>query len=387
MTTKKTTSLLAMILASLVGTAYAVEEIKLGFSAPLTGPQAAYGKDLENGMLLAIEEFNASKPKINGQEVRAKLFVEDDQGEARLGPLIAQRMIDRGVKGVFGHYNSSVAIPASRVYQQAGVPQLSGSTAPDFTRQGFNTTYRIVPSDIQQGGALARFAVKNLGLKTVVVIDDRTAYGQGVADEFDKAARAAGAKILRREFTSDKAHDFKAILTNIKRLHPQAIFYGGMATQAAPLVKQMRELGITATLLGGETLRVGSFLKVAGHAAQGTVAALGGRPLEKMPGGLAFKRRYEKRFGVPTDVLSPYIYDATTAMLTAMRKANSTDPNQYRAHLSSLEMAGVTNSKFAYNTQGDLRDSTVTIYKMSGNGWQVVETLSDSYQSQFAARH
>ncbi len=366
-----------LLLAIIMITAHAsvnAEVVNIGFAAPLSGPQAMYGKDLQNGMTLAVEEFNARKPKIAGKEINIKLLVEDDQADARIGVQIAQRMVDQGVKGVFGHYNSSVAIPASRVYQQAGIPQLSGSTAPDFTRQGFNTTYRIAASDIQQGGALARFVVQK-GIKEIVIIDDRTAYGQGVADEFDKAAKAAGAKIVRREFTSNTTHDFKPLLTRIKKINPQAIFYGGMSAEAAPLVKQMRELKMGAILLGGEPLRVGSFRKVAGHAADGTMAALGGRPLEKMPGGLAFKKRYEARFGVPADVLAPFIYDATMAMFEAMQKADSTEPAKYRQFLTKIERNGVTNSRFAYNYYGDLRDGTVTIYKMTGNGWQVLDTI------------
>lgn len=377
MRTKVSILLLATIMITFNASVYA-EVVNIGFAAPLSGPQAMYGKDLQNGMTLAVEEFNARKPKIAGKEINIKLLVEDDQADARLGVQIAQKMVDKGVKGVFGHYNSSVAIPASRVYQQAGIPQLSGSTAPDFTRQGHNTAYRITASDSQQGATLARFVVIQKGIKEIVIIDDRTAYGQGIADEFDKAAKAAGAKIVGREFTSNTAHDFKPLLTRIKKNNPQAVFFGGMSAQAAALVKQMRELKMTAILLGGEPIRVGNFRKLAGHAANGTMVVLGGRPLEKMPGGLAFKKRYEMRFSEAADVLSPHSYDGTMAMLEAMKKADSVEPAKYRPFLTKIERNGVTNNRFAYNDYGDLRDGTVTIYKMTGNGWQALDTITPS---------
>jgi branched-chain amino acid transport system substrate-binding protein len=327
-------------------------------------------------MQLAVEDFNAAKYKIDGEVAQATLLIADDQADPRSGAQIAQKMVESDVKCVFGNYNSSVALAASRIYQQAGIPQLSGATSPDFTRQNFKTTFRILTSDIQQGGVLARFAVKNLGAKEIAIIDDRTAYGQGVADEFDRAVKNAGGKIVRREFTSDKAQDFRAILLSLKRLKPQAIFYGGMAPQAIFLAKQMQALQMHALLLGAEPLKIGSYLKVAGHAGNGTVVALGGKPLNKMPGGLAFKRRYEKRFGVPMDVLAPYIYDGMTAMFSAMRKADSVEPEKYLPYLTEIEIPGVTTNKFAYTESGDLRDGTVTIYKAVSGSWRVLDTVS-----------
>ena len=352
------------------------KEFKVGFAAPLTGMQAVYGQNLLNGMRLAVEDFNAAKYKINGEVAQATLLIEDDQADSRSGVQIAQKMVESDVKCVFGNYNSSVALAASRIYQQAGIPQLSGATSPDFTRQNFKTTFRILTSDIQQGGVLARFVVKNLGVKKIAIIDDRTAYGQGVADEFDRAVKNAGGKIIRREFTSDKAQDFQAILLSLKRLKPQAIFYGGVAPQAIFLAKQMQALHIPAILLGTEPLKIGSYLKVAGHAGNGTVVALGGKPLNKMPGGLTFKRRYEKRFGVPMDVLAPYIYDGITAMFSAMRKADSVEPEKYLPYLTEIEMPGITTNKFSYTESGDLRDGTVTIYKAVSGSWRALDTVS-----------
>ncbi|MCC7006050.1 MAG: branched-chain amino acid ABC transporter substrate-binding protein [Ottowia sp.] len=375
---KITVSLLAVLTFALcfcMKCAYA-EELKIGFAAPLTGPHAMYGKDMYNGIVLAVEDFNASKTLIGGKPMRVVLLVEDDQADARLGTQIAQKMVDRQVNGMFGHFNSGVAIPASRIYQQAGLPQFSLASAPEYTRQGFKTTFRMLPSDVQQGRVMGNYAVKTLGLKKIALIDDRTAYGQGAADEFERAARAAGAQIVRREFTSDKSYDFKAILSSIKRAKPQGIFYGGMAAQAAPLVKQMRELGIDATLLGTEALRMDSFLKVAGRAAQGTVVVLGGKPLAQMPGGVAFNERHKARFGAPVDVYAPASYDAAMMMFGAMKKANSTEPKAYLPYLFTTQSAGITSKEIGYDQYGDLRDATVTLYKVAEGDWQVLDIVS-----------
>ncbi|MCC7006281.1 MAG: branched-chain amino acid ABC transporter substrate-binding protein, partial [Ottowia sp.] len=346
------------------------------FSAPLTGAQAMYGKDLQNGVILALEEFNASKPKIGGKDIKLVLLSEDDQADPRIGTQIAQKMVDRDIKAMFGNLNSSVAIPASRTYYLAGIPQSTTATAPEYTRQGFKTTFRMLPSDVQQGSAMGIYAVKGLGFKEIAIIDDRTAYGQGLADEFDRAAKAAGAKIVRREFTNDKAQDFKPILTSLKRVKPQAVFYGGNAVQAAPLARQMRELGITAVLMGGDMVKMDKFIKIAERSAEGVIVSLGGRPQDKMPGGPAFKLRYEKRFGVPVDVYAPYSYDGAMAIFTAMKKAGSVEPSKYLPFLADIEMPGVTSQKIAYDRYGDLRDNSITIYKVTDGAWKVLDTIS-----------
>ncbi len=217
----------AAALCALGSAASAQEVIKLGFAAPMTGAQAQYGKDMQNGVTLAIEEFNATKPKIAGKDVKFQLVSEDDQADPKTGTTVAQKLVDGGIKGMVGHFNSGTSIPASRVYNQAGIAQIAMATAPEYTKQGYKTTFRMMTSDTQQGSVVGTFAVKKLGYKNLAIVDDRTAYGQGLADEFEKAAKAAGATIVRREYTNDKASDFKAILTQIKSKNPDAVFYGG----------------------------------------------------------------------------------------------------------------------------------------------------------------
>ncbi|MBI2295941.1 MAG: branched-chain amino acid ABC transporter substrate-binding protein [Betaproteobacteria bacterium] len=348
--------------------------VKLGFAAPLTGPQAHYGKEMQNGVLLALDEIDAERPVIGGRPVRFELLAEDDQADPKQGTLVAQKLVDRGIAGMLGHFNSGTSIPASRIYAEAGIPQIAMATAPAYTAQGYKTTFRAMTNDTQQVAVIGRFAVEKLGARRVAVIDDRTAYGQGLADEFEKAARAAGAEIVRREFTTDKAADFTAILTSIKAARPDAIFFGGADAQAGPMARQIRQLGIEARFMGGEMVKSATFLRLAGAAAEGTVASLAGLPLARMPGGKRYEERYRARFNAPVEIYSPYAYDATRALVAAMKRADSVEPRRYLPELAKTRMAGVTSSSIAYDEKGDLKDSTITVYRVAGGEWKVLET-------------
>ncbi|VVE15764.1 branched chain amino acid ABC transporter substrate-binding protein [Pandoraea iniqua] len=285
--------------AALLGAASAyaqVQEVKLGFAGPLTGAQAQYGKDMQNGIVLAIDDYNGTHPKIGGKDVKFVLESDDDQADPRAGSLVAQRLVDNGIKGMLGHFNSGTSIPASAVYSRAGIPQIAMATAPEYTRQGFKTTFRMMTSDTQQGSVVGAYVVKKLAAKRIAIVDDRTAYGQGLADEFEKAAKAAGGNVVRREFTNDKAVDFKAVLTNLKRLNPDVLFYGGAEAQSAPMAQQMRELGMQATLVSGEMSKTDNFIRLAGKASEGAICSLAGLPLEQMPGGPAYSQALPKTF-------------------------------------------------------------------------------------------
>jgi len=362
---------------SLAGTAHAqqVEDVKIGFAGPMTGAQAHYGKDFQNGITLAVEDINATKPVIGGKPVHFVLDSADDQADPRTGTTVAQKLVDDGIKGMLGHFNSGTTIPASRIYANAGIPQIAMATAPEYTQQGFNTTFRMMTSDTQQGSVAGTFAVKSLGMKKIVVIDDRTAYGQGLADEFSKAAKAAGGNIIDREYTNDKAVDFKSILTKAKAMNPDLIYYGGADSQAGPMVKQMKSLGMKAPLMGGEMVHTPTFLQIAGDAANGTVASLAGLPLDQMPGGKDYVEKYKKRFGEDVQTYSPYAYDGAMAMFTAMKKANSTDPAKYLPFLAKTSMPAVTTSDLAYDTRGDLKNGGITLYKVVDGKWTTLQSV------------
>jgi branched-chain amino acid transport system substrate-binding protein len=351
------------------------DDVHIGAASPLTGPQAHYGADFTNGLILAVEDFNATKPVIGGKPVRIVLDSQDDQADPRTATSVAQRLVDGGIKGMLGHFNSGTTIPASRIYAQAGIPEIAMATAPEYTTQGFKTTFRMMTSDIQQGAVDGAFAVKTLKYKKIAIIDDRTAYGQGLAEQFEKAAKAAGATIVDREFTNDQAVDFRSILTKIKASRPDMIFYGGADAQAAPMVKQMYTLGIKAPLMGGEMVKTPTFLKIGGTAANGTIASLAGVPLADMPGGAKFTADYKKRFGSDVQTYAPYAYDGAMAMFTAMKQADSTEPSKYLPFLAKIKMAGVTTPDLEYDAKGDLKNGGITMYKVVNGEWTVLQSV------------
>src|SRR5262245_26851280 len=247
--------------------------IKIGQVAPLTGPQAHLGKDNDNGARLAIEELNAQGVTIAGAKVKFELVSEDDQADPKTGTIVATKLVDAKVAGVIGHLNSGTTIPASKIYNDAGIPQISPSaTAVAVTAQGYKGIFRTMANDAQQGKVLGEFAIKS-GAKKIAIIDDRTAYGQGLADEFEKAVKAGGATVVTREFTDDKKTDFRAILTSIKGKSPDLVFFGGMDTQAGPMAAQLKSLAIKAKFLGGDGAQSMEFIKLAGPAAEGVIAS------------------------------------------------------------------------------------------------------------------
>ncbi|UDM17179.1 branched-chain amino acid ABC transporter substrate-binding protein [Vogesella sp. XCS3] len=359
--------------------------IKIGFAAPLTGPQAHYGEEYKNGVTLAIEDANAEKPTIDGKPVSFELVAEDDQADPKTATQLAQKFVDNKVNGIVGHFNSGTSIPASKIYSDAGLPQVAMATAPTFTQQGYKTTFRSMTSDTQQGSVMGKFVVEKLGAKKVVIVDDRTAYGQGLADEFEKAVKAAGGAVVKREFTNDKATDFAAILTTIKGAAPDVVFYGGADAQSAPMAKQMKRLGLKAPLISGEMTKTPTFLKLAGKEADGTIASLAGLPLEKMPKGPDYATRYKARFNMDVATYSPYGYDATRVLIAAMKEANSAEPAKYLPVLAKINYTGVTSSNWSYDDKGDLKDGGITVYKVEGGEWKVMETIGGGAPAAAAA--
>jgi len=349
--------------------------IKIGSVAPLTGPQTHIGKDNENGARLAVDEINAKGLELGGKKVKLELLGEDDQAEPKTATIVAQKLVDAGVVAVIGHLNSGTTIPASKIYHDAGIPQISPSaTAVAYTAQGYKTAYRVMANDAQQGKALGEFAVAKLGAKKIAIIDDRTAYGQGLADEFEKAARAVGGEVVAREFTNDRATDFSAILTSIKGKTPDLIFFGGMDPQGGPMAKQMKSLGLTAKLLGGDGLQNVNFVKLAGSDAEGVVASSPGLPIDSMPGGPEFRKRFEAKYGV-IQVYAPYAYDAVYALVDAMKRANSAEPAKVLAELPKTDLQGVS-GPVKFDAKGDTTGGAVTLYEVKGGAWQVLETVN-----------
>lgn len=368
---------IAMLAGAAMGTANAqdVRVVKFGFAAPLTGPQAHYGEDFRNGLQLALEQANELNIELDGKKAKFELISKDDQADPRVAVQVAQQIVDEGVDGVLGHFNSGTTIPASAVYYDAGLPQVAMATSPEYTQQGYNTTFRMMTSDTQQGAADGEFMVNDLGAKKIAIIDDRTAYGQGLADQVANAVKKAGAEIIAREYTTDKSTDFNAILTNIKAKNPDAIFFGGLDAQSGPMRRQMVSLGIDIPFVSGEMTRSDTFLELAGEAANGTFASLAGVPLEQMAAGVKYAEDYEKRFGKAPGVYSPYGYDGAWNMIEAMTVAGSANPEKYLEKLAETNRSGTTSEHIAYDENGDLKEISVTIYEVKDGKWEMVKTI------------
>ncbi len=354
--------------------------VRLGHVAPLTGPQSHLGKDNENGARLAIDDLNAEHFMIGGKAARFELLGEDDQADPRQGTTVAQKLADSNVNAVIGHLNSGTTIPASRIYHDAGIVQVSPSaTNPQYTRQGYKGAFRVFADDVQQGGVLGAFAVDTLRMKRIAVIDDRTAYGQGLADEFEKAAKAAGAEIVAREYTTDKATDFASILTKVKSTTPDLLFYGGMDTQAGPMARQLKTLGMAVPMLFGDGACTVEFHKLAGEGAEGSYCSLPGVPLDKMAGGSAFRDRYMAKFNTDIQLYAPYAYDAVRVVAEAMRKAGSVDADKFLPELAAIDYPGLT-AEIRFDEKGDIKDGAITLYQAKSGAWTALETMGGKAQ-------
>ena len=356
-------TLAAALLAVSTSTLAAEQVIKVGVSGPLSGSNAFAGKDNENGVRLAIDDLNAKKMSVGGKTLKFELMSEDDQGDPKAGVNVAQKFVDAGVRFVLGPYNSGVAIPASRIYNDNGIIMSTVGTNPKVTQSGYNNVFRMVASDNQVGSSMAAYAAKQLKARSVGVIDDRTAFGQGVAAEFIKQARKSGLKIAGHEFTTDKATDFAAILTSLKAKKVDAIFFGGYAPQGAPMARQMRALGLAnVKLMGGDTLCSPEMAKLGGDAVgENVLCAQGGAILDKLSAGPAFQKRYKERFKQAPDVYAASFYDQTMFIAQAMKSTNSTDPSVVATAMHATSYKGIVGD-YAYDAAGNMKKSAVTVY-------------------------
>jgi branched-chain amino acid transport system substrate-binding protein len=346
-----------------------VQVVKIGHVGPTSGAIAHLGKDNENGAKMAIEELNAAGIKLGGKAVKFELLAEDDGADPKQGTAAAQKLVDAKVNGVIGHLNSGTTIPASQIYNGAGIPQISPSaTNPKYTRQGYAGAFRVVADDVHLGGTLGKYAVETLKGKNIAVIDDRTAYGQGVAEEFEKAVKAAGGNLVGHEFTTDKASDFNSILTTLKGKKPDVIFFGGMDAVAGPMLKQMKQLGINAKFMGGDGICTTELAKLAAEGMSDEnvyCAEAGGVEGEQKAGMDKFRTDFKTKFNADVQVYAPYVYDAVKVMAQAMVSADSADPAKYLPKLKEVNYKGVTGN-IAFDEKGDIKNGALTLYTYKG---------------------
>jgi branched-chain amino acid transport system substrate-binding protein len=368
---KKTVFALAASVTALsaAGLSQAQEVVRIGHVAAMTGPVAHFGKDSENGVRMAIDALNARGATIGGRKVKWELAPEDDAGDPKQATAAAQKLADARVNAVVGHETSGTTIPASKIYYDAGIPQITASsTNPKYTLQGFNTTFRVVANDIQLGRALGRYAVKSMAAKRIAVIDDRTAYGQGLVTEFVNGLRQQGTSVVAKEFTNDKATDFSAILTRIRASNPDLVFFGGMNAVAGPMLRQMKQLGMNVKMMGGDGICSDEMHKLSGGTmADGQVvcAEAGGVEAAGKAAMDNFRAAYRKRFGIDVQIIAPYSYDATMVLAEAMNKARSAAPAKYLPELAKIRYKGVTGN-IGFDAHGDIRDGTITLYTFKG---------------------
>lgn len=355
----------ACVAAAGAAAAQEVQTVKIAHAGPVSGGIAHIGKDTENGVRLAVDDLNAQNLVIGGKKIKFELAAEDDAGDPRQATAVAQKLCDQKVAGVVGHLQSGTSIPAAAVYDKCGVPHITAAaTNPDLTKPGYKTTYRLIANDNALGAALALFSADHLKLKSVAIIDDRTAYGQGVASVFKATALQKGLKVVGEEFTNDKATDFMAILTAIKNKKPDAIFYGGLDAQAGPMLRQMEQLGLgNVKFFGGDALCTEKLPELSGKspALKNVTCATGGASVDKMQGGADWKKRYDAKFPGQFQIYSPYAYDAAMVLADAMKRANSVDPKVYIPFIGKTEYKGVT-ANIAFTAKGELTTPAVTLY-------------------------
>ncbi|MFM9887373.1 MAG: branched-chain amino acid ABC transporter substrate-binding protein [Burkholderiales bacterium] len=355
--------------------------IRIGHVGPLTGGIAHLGKDNENGARLAVEEANAAGIKIDGKLAKFELIAEDDQADPKVGTTVAQKLVDAKVAGIVGHLNSGVTIPASEIYNQAGIPMISGSaTNPQVTERGYKVTFRVVGRDDQQGPAVAQYLSTEAKPKIVALIDDATAYGEGIANEVEKTLKASGISVLPREKGTDKTTDWKAVLTKVKGGNPDAVFFGGMDATGGPLLKQGRELGIKAVFSFGDGACTDKMKELAGDASEGLICSQAGLPPQAA--SQKFLDAYKKKFNVEPILYAPFTYDAANLLIEAMKQANSADPAKYLSALAGISHAGAT-GKIAFDAKGDRKDAEITIFTMKGGKIEPLAVLQGGKSTKF----
>lgn len=358
-------------LATIAGVVSAQDMVvKIGHVGPISGSQASYGKDNENGARMAVEDLNAKGVVIGGKKVKLELVAEDDAADPKQGAAVAQKLCDAKVAGIAGHLNSGTTIPAAKIYNECGIPHVTPSaTNPNLTKPGYKTTFRLLANDNALGAGLAFYAADALKLKRIAIIDDRTAYGQGVADVFKKTAISKGITIVDDQFTTDKSVDFMSILTAIKAKNPDGIFFGGMDPQAGPMLRQMEQLGLSnVKYFGGDGICTMDLIKQSGGAKtlDNVICAEGGSSLEKMPGGAEWKKRYDAKYPGQFQVYSPYTYDAVNVLVAAMVAAGSADPKVYLPKLAATNFKGIT-TNVQFEANGELKNPAMTLYTYKGD--------------------
>jgi len=322
--------LVMLIIATCIDCGGTNRPIKIAVVGPLTGSQAEFGQAVVNGARIAVEE----KTRILGRPV--ELILMDDKADPKEAVSVANKLaVDKDIVAVVGHVNSGTTIPASAVYYKAGLVMITpDATNPKITEQGFDNVFRVCITDAQQGPAAAHFVVEKLNKRSVAVIHDKTAYGQGLAEEFRKTASLLGCRILSFEGITEGDREFSGILLKVKNLNPGVLYFGGMYPEASLLVKQARSLGIKAAFVTGDGSFEAKFVEIGGKATEGTFLTFLALPWEETPAAESFVKAYNQRFG-EIKPYAPFSYDATRIILKAIELAGKVDRSALKQVLRS----------------------------------------------------
>src|SRR5207342_1924029 len=306
-------------------------QIKLGVAGPLTGGSAAFGAQLKNGVEQAVEDINAAGG-ILGQKIQ--VFVGDDRADPKEGVSVANKFVGDGVKFVVGHFNSGVTMPASEVYQENGILEITPSaTNPKITERGMWNIFRTCGRDDQQGAVAGAYILKNYKGKKVALVHDKTTYGQGLADETKKAMTKGGMKEALYEGVNLGEKDFSALVSKIKASGADLVYWGGLHTEGGLIVRQMRDQGIKAPLMGGDGITSDEFASVGGPGVEGTLMTYGPDPRNKPDAKKVVEEFRAKKF--EPEAYTLYSYAGVQIIKQAAEAAKSLDPKKVAEKMHS----------------------------------------------------
>lgn len=366
---KKLYPVLTILTAAVfLGSAAHAATLKIGVAGPLTGDQAAFGEMLKNGATLAVEEWNArGGVKVGKKKMKVDILWGDDRHDPREGVSIAHKFVNSGAAGIVGHFNSSVSIPASTVYAEAGVVQITpASTNPKLTEQGFSTVFRVCGRDDQQGEVAANYIVDKLKLKRIAILHDKTTYGQGLADETKRFLEKRGVKPVFYSGVVQGDKDYTPVLTAAKQKKPELVYFGGIHPEAILLVKQMRErLGMKALFMSGDGIVTEEYYKIAGKSAEGTLITF--TPDQtKLAAAQNVIKKHRKRFGKEVGAYTIYSYVAMNMILNSIQATGSTKGARLAAHLRSKAW-NTSLGKLQFNKKGDVLESPYVLWQVKGS--------------------
>jgi len=333
-------------------------QIKIGVAGPITGANAAFGAQLKNGVEQAVEDINAAGG-INGQKLQ--MVVGDDVADPKQGVSVANKFVSEGVKMVVGHFNSGVSIPASDIYEEAGIVQITpASTNPKFTDSGKWNTFRTCGRDDQQGLVAGTYLANNFKGKKVAIVHDKTPYGKGLADETQKAMNAKGLKEVLYEGVNTGEKDYTALVSKLKQQNVDVVYFGGLHTEAGLIIRQMRDQGLQAPMMSGDGIVSAEFVSIAGPGAEGTLMTFAPDP-RKNPNAQEVVQKFRAKNFDP-EAYTLYSYAAVQILVDAAKQANSTDGKKMADVMKQGKPFKTVIGDISFDKKGDITRPDYVMY-------------------------